>query len=310
MEFSTEVLQRLGEAFSDEEVEFLPRAQSGGKAMALPYIDARNVMRRLDQVVGPGNWSFDFDLLSGDGKMVRGRLTVLGVTKCDAGEGGSEDEVLKSAVSDALKRAAVHFGIGRYLYHLPRVWAPFDAQKRRFTEPPQISRAAIDHAVRLALAGSGPAPTATHRGRSVDTNTGEVIEEPAPAPAPESSGDRRVTERAPSAAGPEADKARAAFHADLKKLVPSLGGKEMQPTRHWLYGLLLNKDRTVDPAGWPAEYWDRLHGALRNAVDEQKLGGLIRKAQDRAVSTGTLPEDPFNEENPAQATLPAQARGA
>ncbi|HEU4754909.1 MAG TPA: Rad52/Rad22 family DNA repair protein [Armatimonadota bacterium] len=157
MEFTREVQDALGAPFPDDEIEFLPRASSGGKALGLPYIDARSVMRRLDAVVGPGNWSFDFDLLSPDGKMVKGRLTVLGVTKCDAGEGATEDEVLKSAVSDALKRCAVHFGIGRYLYYLPRVWAPYDAQKRRFTEQPRLDPAAVRHA--LAICGIGaPAP--------------------------------------------------------------------------------------------------------------------------------------------------------
>jgi hypothetical protein len=116
--------------------------------LGLPYIDARAVMNRLDMVVGTGNWSFDFDIQSGDGKMVKGRLRVLGVEKCDAGEGSQEEEVLKSAVSDALKRCAVHFGIGRYLYYLPRVWAPYDAAKRRFTETPRIEQRAIDYALR------------------------------------------------------------------------------------------------------------------------------------------------------------------
>ena len=149
MEFTREILDALGAAFPEDEIEFLPKAQSNGKALGLAYIDARSVMRRLDAVVGPSNWSYDFDLLSPDGKMVRGRLTVLGVTKCDAGEGSTEEEVLKSAVSDALKRCAVHFGIGRYLYYLPRIWAPYDSQKRRFTETPRIDRRAMEHALTL-----------------------------------------------------------------------------------------------------------------------------------------------------------------
>lgn len=152
--FSQEVVSALGAEFSPEEVEFLPRAASGGMALGLPYIDARDVMRRLDAVVGPHNWQFDFDVLSADGKMVRGKLTVLGATKCDAGEASQEDEPLKSAVSDALKRCAVHFGIGRYLYYLPRVWAPFDPQKRRFIEQPRLDPAAVRRA--LILCGVQP----------------------------------------------------------------------------------------------------------------------------------------------------------
>jgi hypothetical protein len=149
MEFTRDVLEALGAPFPDDEVEFLPRGNFEGKARALAYIDARSVMRRLDAVVGPANWSFDFDLLSPEGKMVKGKLTVLGITKCDAGEGGSEDEVLKSAVSDALKRCAVHFGIGRYLYYLPSVWAPYDQRKRQFSETPRISPAAVEKALTI-----------------------------------------------------------------------------------------------------------------------------------------------------------------
>jgi hypothetical protein len=149
MEFTREIMDALGAPFPEDEIEFLPRATSGGKALGLAYIDARSVMRRLDAVVGPGNWSFDFDVLAPDGKMVKGRLTVLGVTKCDAGEANQEDELLKSAVSDALKRCAVHFGIGRYLYYLPRVWAPFDNQRRQFVEPPRLAPAAVARALEI-----------------------------------------------------------------------------------------------------------------------------------------------------------------
>ena len=46
MEFTREILDSLGAAFPDDELEFLPRATSNGKALALPYIDARSVMRR------------------------------------------------------------------------------------------------------------------------------------------------------------------------------------------------------------------------------------------------------------------------
>lgn len=160
MEYSQEIAAALGAEFSADEVEFLPRSPNGGQALALPYIDARDVMRRLDAVVGPANWTFDFDVLDAQGKMVRGKLTVLGVTKCDAGEAGQEDEPLKSAVSDALKRCAVHHGIGRYLYYLPRVCAPFDPQKRRFIDKPRLDPAAVRRA--LALCGVAATPQAAN----------------------------------------------------------------------------------------------------------------------------------------------------
>ncbi len=149
-----EIIQQLSAPFALEEIDFLPKAPSNGRALALAYIDARTVMRRLDEVC-PDGWYFDFTLLDPQGKMVKGELTVYGVRRCDAGEADKEDETLKAAVSDALKRSAVHFGIGRYIYHLPQVWAPYDAQKRRFTETPKIDSGAIRRA--LSLAGyTGP----------------------------------------------------------------------------------------------------------------------------------------------------------
>jgi hypothetical protein len=39
---------------------------------------------------------------------------------------------LKAAFSDALKRAAVKYGVGRYLYRLPSQWVDYDPQRRQF----------------------------------------------------------------------------------------------------------------------------------------------------------------------------------
>src|SRR5439155_10124683 len=135
------------------------------------------VMRRLDAVVGPDGWWFDFEVVPpapslqggggpaerGGGRStgvgVKGRLTVLGVTKCDAGEAAAEDEPLKAAVSDALKRCAVHFGVARYLYYLPQTWVPYDAQKRRFTETPRLAAGAVERALAVwGYQGDSPAP--------------------------------------------------------------------------------------------------------------------------------------------------------
>ncbi|MBI3909412.1 MAG: hypothetical protein HY320_00580 [Armatimonadetes bacterium] len=173
--WSKEIQEALAAPFPEDEIEFLPKSPANGRALALAYIDARSVMRRLDAVVGPRNWWFDFDVLDlspgrgGErgavpttpkafGVWVKGRLTVLGVTKCDAGEAVDEDEALKAAVSDALKRCAVHFGIGRYLYYLPRLWAPYDSARRRFIEPPRLPTGARERA--LAICGYIPIPKA------------------------------------------------------------------------------------------------------------------------------------------------------
>jgi hypothetical protein len=63
------------------------------------------------------------------------------IVKTDVG-GPSEQpdggDRLKAAFSDALKRAAVKFGIGRYLYRLPPQWVDYDPQKRKFLHTPKL----------------------------------------------------------------------------------------------------------------------------------------------------------------------------
>jgi hypothetical protein len=163
MEWTRDVQDALAAPFPEDEIEFLPRAATNGRALALAHIDARTVMRRLDAVVGPDGWSFDFDVLSPDCKKIKGKLTVLGVTKCDAGEASTEDEPLKSAVSDALKRCAVHFGIGRFLYYLPQLWVNYDAAKRRFSETPRLPAGALEKALALCGYRGGAAPAGPER---------------------------------------------------------------------------------------------------------------------------------------------------
>ena len=87
-------------------------------------------MNRLDDVVGVFGWSDTYHVLPG-GKNVECVLTVLGVSKSDVGEAGGDGQAdaLKTAYSDALKRAAVKFGIGRHLYEMEMQWKLFDGYK-------------------------------------------------------------------------------------------------------------------------------------------------------------------------------------
>lgn len=91
----------------------------GGKT--LHYITARTAMNRLDDVLGPENWQDNY-METKDGLMCMITATLpdgRAVTKCDgggfAGMSDSDDDE-KSAYSSAFKRAAVKFGVGRYLY--------------------------------------------------------------------------------------------------------------------------------------------------------------------------------------------------
>jgi hypothetical protein len=99
--------------------ELKTRSAPGGKQ--LTYITARTAMNRLDNVLGPENW---WDTYTPHENSVLCALTVRlpdgsTLTKCDAGgyagmaDSGDDD---KSGYSDAFKRAAVKFGVSRYLY--------------------------------------------------------------------------------------------------------------------------------------------------------------------------------------------------
>jgi hypothetical protein len=107
------------------------RAQSvtkdGTKAMALAYIDARDVMDRLDSVCGAADWQDRYEF-HGSRTICYLSIRVDGewITKAD-GAGDSDVEAEKGAISDALKRAAVKWGIGRYLYALDAPWVPCES---------------------------------------------------------------------------------------------------------------------------------------------------------------------------------------
>ncbi len=56
------------------------------------------------------------------------RVTIKGVSRENEGEG----ETPKNAASDALKRTAMLFGVGRYLYDSETVWVPYNEQNDRY----------------------------------------------------------------------------------------------------------------------------------------------------------------------------------
>lgn len=82
----------------------------------LSYVDARQVQNRLDEVVGSGNWQTHFTEVCGNYCCTLAiKIDGEWVAKSD-GAGGTSIEGEKGGFSDAFKRAAVSFGVARYLY--------------------------------------------------------------------------------------------------------------------------------------------------------------------------------------------------
>lgn len=97
-----------------------------GNALALPYIQNRAVMERLDQVIGQENWKNEKPEPGPQGGVIMGlsiRVDGEWITKWD-GADSTDIEAVKGGLSDAMKRSAVHWGIGRYLYNLPMINHP------------------------------------------------------------------------------------------------------------------------------------------------------------------------------------------
>ena len=85
-------------------------------AVFVSYIDARAVMDLLDKVCSPENWQNDYKII--DGGLFAGIGIKCGeewVWKWDMGIESKEDAE-KGEASDSFKRAAVKWGIGRFLY--------------------------------------------------------------------------------------------------------------------------------------------------------------------------------------------------
>jgi hypothetical protein len=117
-----EALPLLRRPFTPEAIKF--KVQSVFKdakgCVIVSYIDARLVIERLNAVCGP-EWSATYEP---DEKALWCHLAVFNQIRMDVGT-ASGIEAEKGRVSDALKRAAVHFGVGVSVYALPQVtlWA-------------------------------------------------------------------------------------------------------------------------------------------------------------------------------------------
>lgn len=124
-----QIAQALAAPFPAHDVEW--RLQTAGQkndgspwAKVLCYVTARAIMERLDLVFGPFGWQDQY--APGPAGGVVCKLSIFDgerwVTKED-GADNTDIEATKGGLSGALKRAAVKWGIGRYLYRLEEGWA-------------------------------------------------------------------------------------------------------------------------------------------------------------------------------------------
>lgn len=207
------MLSGLSEPFPRDAVSW--RAQTvnrdGNKAMALAYIDARDVMRRLDEVAGAENWQDRYEV-HGAKTLCYLSIRIDGewVTKAD-GAGDTDVEAEKGSISDAFKRAAVKWGVGRYLYDMPSPWVPCDSYEKNGKK--YWSKWTADP---WSYVKHNSAPAGLHGGaqkQAVDGNGSPSAPVP-PAPLPESARTALVTCRGAVT--------RAELRSIWRKIMPSM----------------------------------------------------------------------------------------
>lgn len=115
------------------------------KGIPLFYLDSREVMKKLDEACGIGGWQTKKELCDGGVKcslsILMPQLDITSperwITREDYGE-FTKTAALKGGSSDSLKRAAMNFGVGRYLYYIPNTWVPYDEVKKKFIHEPTL----------------------------------------------------------------------------------------------------------------------------------------------------------------------------
>lgn len=141
-------LAKLKEPFAPDRISWRvgSTTQDKKKGLAFGYIDARDVMERLDAVCGVDGWQNKYSHANGKTVCDIGvRCGDEWIWKAD-GSGDTDVEAEKGALSDAFKRAAVRFGIGRYLYDIPATWVEVEPAGKSYrikdSELPKLARIA------------------------------------------------------------------------------------------------------------------------------------------------------------------------
>ena len=181
------ITDALSAPFEPREIKFKPQMVKNNKALAIAYVDVRLIEDRLDEVLGVENWQDDYEILPDGSVTCKLRINLGGqwITKMDVGSPSEQPDGgdrLKAAFSDALKRTAVKFGIGRYLYRLPAQWVDYDPMKKQIVRPPQLPAFALP-AAKEEVPASSPAPKTTRTGPKT-AKMEPVAAKPAPAEEP------------------------------------------------------------------------------------------------------------------------------
>ena len=151
---SKKISEALLAPFEEKDLKHRP----GRAGMTFTYADARAVAQRLDDVLGIENWQFEVKVADPARSVVHGSLTLIVEGKVTIREdfgypnSAQDDEPLKSAASDALRRCSAQVGVGRSLYSPDKgtqtpYWSPAPATAPQRGKPEASSGLSDDEQV-------------------------------------------------------------------------------------------------------------------------------------------------------------------
>jgi hypothetical protein len=175
MTSSDALFKRLAAPFPYQDIDW--RVQNTNdentKGRAVPYLRFQAIADRLDEVVGPMNWENEYVSGPCGGVVCRLSLRIDGEwLRKSNGADNTSFEPVKGGLTDAFKRAAVMWNIGRYLYNCPSMLVDLDPQTGRMVTWPKLP---LEMLQEIERAEHGyDAATALE-----ETRTNETVEQPA-----------------------------------------------------------------------------------------------------------------------------------
>lgn len=137
MSLTTDMINKLRAPFSEDKISVKVQSvdRDRGRATLVRYLQHTDVAERLDEV--DPSWSSKIHTIEvlapanpndKETVFVHMELSIAGTSRDNVGEGKDP----KSAASDALKRCAMSFGVGRELYDKGRAWVDYDPDRDRY----------------------------------------------------------------------------------------------------------------------------------------------------------------------------------
>ncbi len=165
------------------------RGRDGLRGQVVAFADPRAYTDRLNELFSPSGWTRRYGVRtvnnverasSNKGHCITGKILVtctltifdLGTHSGTGEEWADDANAMTSAEAQAFKRACVCFGLGRYLYDLPRSWVALDESRRIVGQLPKLPEWAVPA---TSGNGSGRRPAApAERGVGDDQSSGNA----------------------------------------------------------------------------------------------------------------------------------------